>query len=188
VYLTFLFPFFSSAASFLGGFGSDFCSGDTVDADRMHVDRGEQILICIQRCIGMLQNGEQLVRIVHVGDAPTDAKAAQWVATQGLPRLVAASTAKSTDSPLSSATTAAKADHVSASSHMSVKFLGVGTGKFSMSELVVAAGDAIEGVFDVAVLEQGLADPSFISHCDGSFTAVPAPRPGSGKNMENIRL
>jgi len=141
----------SAEYSFLGGFGSDFCSGDTNDATRMHIDRGEQILICVQRCMGMLQADEQLVKIVHVGDAPADAQAARWVATQGLPRIFSA--VNSTPDTV----------------NVSMKFLGVGTGKFTMSELVTAAGDGIEGgVFEVAVLAEGLADPSFLAHCEGA--------------------
>ena len=32
-------------AAFLGGFGSDFCSGDIDDASRNYLDRAEQIVI-----------------------------------------------------------------------------------------------------------------------------------------------
>ena len=37
-------------AAFLGGFGSDYCSGDIVDAARNHLDRAEQIVIAARRC------------------------------------------------------------------------------------------------------------------------------------------
>lgn len=140
---------------FLGGFGSDFCSGDTVDQSRMYIDRGEQILICVQRCMDMLQADEHLVRIVHVGDAPADARAAKWCAVHGLERVLGPQWASSINAE-----------------RIDMKFVGVGTGKFAVEELVEAAGDAIAGKFEVVVLEKGIADPDFISHCDGTASTA----------------
>ena len=42
-------------SSFLGGFGSDYCSGDIDDVSRVYKDRGEQIVIAYNRAKGMLQ-------------------------------------------------------------------------------------------------------------------------------------
>jgi phosphoglycolate phosphatase-like HAD superfamily hydrolase len=67
----------SEDIGFLGGFGSDYCSGNIDDPDRNHIDRGEQIAIAAER--GKLVLGtKQLKRIVHVGDAPADVLAAKW--------------------------------------------------------------------------------------------------------------
>lgn len=42
-------------SSFLGGFGSDFCSGDIDDRTRIYKDRGEQIAIAYARAKSLLQ-------------------------------------------------------------------------------------------------------------------------------------
>jgi len=60
---------------FLGGFGSDYCSGDLDDKTRNYKDRGEQILICIRRAQSILPNTHKITRVVHIGDAPADVKA-----------------------------------------------------------------------------------------------------------------
>jgi len=54
-------------ASFLGGFGSDFCSGDIEDQTRIYKDRGEQIAIAYRRARSCLKNGQRIVRVVHIG-------------------------------------------------------------------------------------------------------------------------
>lgn len=51
------------ACSFLGGFGSDFCSGDIEDMSRIYKDRGEQILICYRRAQSLLKGNERIVRV-----------------------------------------------------------------------------------------------------------------------------
>lgn len=67
----------SEDIAFLGGFGSDYCSGDIDNLDRNHLDRGEQIAIATER--GKTILGEKkLKRVVHVGDAPADVLAAKW--------------------------------------------------------------------------------------------------------------
>lgn len=63
--------------AFLGGFGSDFCSGDIDNIDRNYLDRGEQIAIATRRGKTILGE-EKLKRVVHVGDAPADVLAAKW--------------------------------------------------------------------------------------------------------------
>lgn len=58
-------------AAFLGGFGSDFCSGDINDLSRVFKDRGEQIGIAFRRAQAMAKNnGFRITHVVHVGDAP----------------------------------------------------------------------------------------------------------------------
>lgn len=64
--------------AFLGGFGSDYCSGDIEDASRIYKDRGEQILICVRRAQSMMGSDEKLGRVVHVGDALADVMAARY--------------------------------------------------------------------------------------------------------------
>jgi phosphoglycolate phosphatase-like HAD superfamily hydrolase len=62
----------SQDIAFLGGFGSDYCSRNILDADRNFLDRGEQIAIAAKRC-----SHPNLTRVVHVGDAPADILAAK---------------------------------------------------------------------------------------------------------------
>ena len=64
--------------TFLGGFGSDFCSGDIDDASRIYKDRGEQIMIAYRRAKTLLNDNQRIVRVVHVGDAPADVLAARY--------------------------------------------------------------------------------------------------------------
>jgi FMN phosphatase YigB (HAD superfamily) len=47
-------------SSFLGGFGSDFCSGNINDASRIYKDRGEQIAIAYRRAKTLLAGMGQL--------------------------------------------------------------------------------------------------------------------------------
>lgn len=57
---------------FLGGFGSDFCSGNIDDPERNYLDRGEQLAICVQRCIDELcPPDSQIERVIHVGESKT---------------------------------------------------------------------------------------------------------------------
>ena len=71
----------SEDLGFLGGFGSDYCSGDIDNFDRNHLDRGEQIAIAAKRCQNLLGDNKSLQRVVHVGDAPADVLAAKWYST-----------------------------------------------------------------------------------------------------------
>jgi len=61
--------------AFLGGFGSDYCSGNIDDDDRNYLDRAEQIAIAVRRCQNV--TGQELRRVIHVGDAPADVLAAK---------------------------------------------------------------------------------------------------------------
>jgi phosphoglycolate phosphatase-like HAD superfamily hydrolase len=67
----------SEDIGFLGGFGSDYCSGDIDNPERNHLDRSEQISIATERGRTMLGK-KKLKRVVHVGDAPADVLAAKW--------------------------------------------------------------------------------------------------------------
>ena len=67
----------SEDIGFLGGFGSDYCSGDIDNLERNHLDRGEQIAIAVERGRHILGD-KKLKRVVHVGDAPADVLAAKW--------------------------------------------------------------------------------------------------------------
>ena len=71
---------------FIGGFGSDYCSGKMDDENRNFLDRGEQIAIAVDRCSEMTLPGagkrdsdqhRTLERVVHIGDAPADVLAAK---------------------------------------------------------------------------------------------------------------
>jgi len=64
--------------SILGGFGSDYCSGDISCLSRLHKDRGEQIVIAVRRAQASLGPELRLARVVHVGDAPSDVLAAVY--------------------------------------------------------------------------------------------------------------
>ena len=72
----------AEAIRFLGGFGSDYCSGSIDNPDRNYLDRGEQIAICVQRCLDLSKSSSKdgtplLDKVIHVGDAPADILAAK---------------------------------------------------------------------------------------------------------------
>lgn len=125
---------------FLGGFGSDFCSGDIDDPTRNYLDRGEQLAICVQRCLSELCTPDsQLSRIIHVGDAPADILAAKSYAF----------------SPSKPKTCC-------------VGVIGVATGTYSVDELRELCGESIEGVWEPIVLDEGLGvgdKEAFIKAC-----------------------
>jgi phosphoglycolate phosphatase-like HAD superfamily hydrolase len=120
-------------AAMLGGFGSDYCSGDIHDTSRMFKDRGEQIAIATRRAKSMLLPHQRLVRVVHIGDAPNDILAAKYCAENKL-----------------------------LGDDVAVGCIGVATGKFSSDELQSHAGSSTER-WDPVILEKGIADPRFIS-------------------------
>lgn len=121
--------------SFLGGFGSDYCSGDIENMERNHLDRGEQISIATKRCQNVLSNDKELRRVVHVGDAPADVLAAKWFSS------------------------------VIADDNICVGMVAVATGSYSGSELRELAGDPIPGKWEPVILEEGMADGDFLSAC-----------------------
>jgi len=123
--------------SFLGGFGSDFCSGNIEDIARNHLDRGEQIAIATQRCQDLLQDEptKQLKRVVHVGDAPADVLAAK-----------AFSETLEDDG-------------------LCVGMIAVATGSYSAEELKELAGEPIPGKWEPVVLQDGMNAPNFLEAC-----------------------
>mmetsp|Transcript_20078 Transcript_20078/g.29794 ORF Transcript_20078/g.29794 Transcript_20078/m.29794 type:complete len:319 (-) Transcript_20078:348-1304(-) len=121
--------------SFLGGFGSDYCSGIIDDFSRNHLDRAEQIAIATKRCKDSL-DGDKLKRIVHVGDAPADVLAAKEF----------------------SQTMKNEAD-------LCVGMVAVATGKYTAEELRQLAGEPELGSWEPVILEQGMADPNFLRSC-----------------------
>jgi hypothetical protein len=129
----------SEELAFLGGFGSDYCSGNIDNMERNYLDRGEQISIATKRCQNVLGNvlgnAKKLKRVVHVGDAPADVLAAKWF-----------SGANTDDS-------------------ICVGMVAVATGSYSADELRELTGDSIPGKWEPIVLEKGMADPEFLSAC-----------------------
>jgi len=124
-------------STFLGGFGSDYCSGDIDDLSRNHKDRGQQIAIAYKRAQGMAASrGEVISRVVHVGDAPGDVLGAKYCAEAGL-----------------------------LGDGVVVKCIAVGTGRYSPGELTRLCGDSVAGKWEFCVLPEGLADGRFIGEC-----------------------
>lgn len=118
--------------SFLGGFGSDFCSGDLKDESRIYKDRGEQIVIAYRRAQSLLTPDQIISRVVHVGDAPGDVLAAKYCSEEN----------KFGDGVV-------------------VSSVAVATGKFTAEHLSSLFGEATE-TWDPICLAQGIADPRFI--------------------------
>jgi hypothetical protein len=149
--------------AFLGGFGSDYCSGNIDDLQYNHLDRGQQIAIAAKRCQNILQmvgrgnekdggsagDGKVLKRLVHVGDAPADVLAAKWFSEQQLQQQQ-----QPTDSSF-----------CSNGPNICVGMVAVATGSYSVEELRALAGETIPGVWEPVVLEKGMADPNFLKAC-----------------------
>lgn len=125
---------------FLGGFGSDYCSGNIDDSARNHLDRAEQIAIATDRCRSLMainnDNADRLDRVVHVGDAPADVLAAKSFATER-----------------------------AADAGVCVGMVAVATGSYTAEELTKLAGEPIPGCWEPVILEKGMADPAFLSAC-----------------------
>jgi phosphoglycolate phosphatase-like HAD superfamily hydrolase len=122
--------------AFLGGFGSDYCSGDLDDPTRPVKDRGEQIVIAYRRALTLLRGDQKLVRVVHVGDAPADVLAAKWCYEEG-----------------------------KFGPDVAVGCVGVGTGTYSTAHLLELVGESIPGKWEPVVLDKGVADEGFIEAC-----------------------
>ena len=122
--------------TFLGGFGSDHCSGDINNPAINHIDRAEQISIAYRRGKSLLQPHEKIVRVVHVGDAPSDVLAAKYCYEQG------------------------KFDD-----NVVVGCIGVGTGAYSCKELEEIAGISVEGLWEPVILAEGIPHHDFVVHC-----------------------
>ena len=128
---------------YVGGFGSDYCSGDVGDPARNYLDRGEQIAIAVQRCREILENTEDedadgsLRRVVHIGDAPADVLAAKVFSEQCR----------------------------SSGDDLCVGMVAVATGSYTAAELQELVGETIEGSWEPVVLEEGMNDPRFLDAC-----------------------
>jgi len=122
--------------AFLGGFGSCYCSGNINDPDRIFKDRGEQLLIAIRRARSCLKEDQELVRVVHIGDAPADILAAKYC-SETLRRL---------------------------DDNLQVGMVAVATGKFSANDLNKFIGVS-DQYWDPVVLPLGMGDPDFINYC-----------------------
>ncbi|KAL9179989.1 LOW QUALITY PROTEIN: hypothetical protein ACHAXT_007959 [Thalassiosira profunda] len=114
---------------FLGGFGSDYCSGCIDVPARNYLDRGEQLAICVRRCLDLsAQKAEssqqrQLDRVIHVGDAPADIL---WRPTRHTRR-----------NPQARAV------------------VGVATGSYAVEELTELCGEPVPGEWEPVVLDEG---------------------------------
>jgi phosphoglycolate phosphatase-like HAD superfamily hydrolase len=127
--------------AFLGGFGSDFCSGNIDDLSRLYKDRAEQIAIATKKAQALLSIDQKIVRVVHIGDAPNDVLAAKYCSETSL-----------------------------CGEGVIVGCIGVATGKFSATVLEEHAGKALAGVWEPVVLESGMNDPKFIEYCRLEFS------------------
>jgi phosphoglycolate phosphatase-like HAD superfamily hydrolase len=133
----------SEHISFLGGFGSDYCSGNIDDDDYNYLDRAEQIAIATRRVTSSLEatttttstEKKQLRRVVHVGDAPAD--------------VLAAKAFSETNQDLD----------------LCIGMVAVATGSYSADELRILAGEARPGRWEPIILEKGMADPDFLKAC-----------------------
>jgi len=139
----------SEQYGFLGGFGSDFCSGDIDSLERNHLDRGEQIAIATNRCRNILNKDgnnmqQPLTRVVHVGDAPADVLAAKWFSER---QYEEHKNSKNTNDKIC------------------VGCVAVATGSYSAQELRDLAGEPISGVWEPVILEEGMGDPGFLKAC-----------------------
>ncbi len=134
-------------SSFLGGFGSDFCSEDIDDVSRQYKDRGEQIAIAYRRACSLLRPDQQIVRVVHVGDAPADILAARWCCEEKKFTLDAEGADKIEEG------------------NVVVGCVGVATGKYSAEHLSSLVGATVPGKWEPVVLAEGLNDPEFIASC-----------------------
>jgi phosphoglycolate phosphatase-like HAD superfamily hydrolase len=144
----------SEEYGFLGGFGSDYCSGDIDSLERNHLDRGEQIAIAANRCKNILANNtmdqlndtgtrrqQTLKRVVHVGDAPADVLAAKWFSER--------------QSEM----------NMNSEDKICVGCVAVATGSYTANELRELAGEPIVGVWEPVILEEGMGDPRFLEAC-----------------------
>jgi phosphoglycolate phosphatase-like HAD superfamily hydrolase len=135
--------------AFLGGFGSDFCSGNIVDLDRNYLDRGEQIAIAVQRCQRQLAKQETdsnrqptvLKRVVHVGDAPADVLAAKALSEQKF------------------------INNDDMGDDLCVGMVAVATGSYPAEQLRALAGPPIPGKWEPVILEKGMGDANFLEAC-----------------------
>ena len=125
--------------TFLGGFGSDYCSFNIDDTSRLYKDRAEHIHIAYQRSLSLLSVNQEIGRIIHVGDAPNDVLAIKHLY-----------------------------DEKRLPSGVCVSCIAVATGKYTSDELNALIGEPVKDKWDPYVLETGLADDRFIDICTRS--------------------
>ena len=132
---------------FIGGFGSDYCSGKLDDENRNFLDRGEQIAIAVDRCSEIMSPGagkrdsdqhRTLERVVHIGDAPADVLAAKSFSDRCQEE----------------------------GRDLCVGMVAVATGSYSTGELQGLTGEPKRGAWEPVVLEKGMADTqAFLRAC-----------------------
>ena len=162
---------------FLGGFGSDFCSGDIEDQTRIYKDRGEQILIAMNRAMQFIDEKTQyLARVVHVGDAPADVLALKYCYEKlnnnnnnnnnNLNANDSNSTSNIKDKNINKIKNNNNNNNNIQVTNLNtipvMSIIAVATGKFTSEILETYAGEAVIG-YEPYVLSQGIADPRFIS-------------------------
>ena len=152
----------SEDIGFLGGFGSDYCSGNINDISYNYLDRSRQIEIAVERCQAILRNNaehnQSLQRVVHVGDAPADVLAAK----------VFAEKVASLRQRLCSSDNKGQQDPDRCFSNLQVNMIATATGSYSADHLRAIAGPNIPDQWECTVLENGIADPNFLKVCRGS--------------------
>lgn len=82
------------------------------------------------------EDDQEIVRVVHCGDAPGDVLAAKYCM-----------------------------EHNKFDDGVAVSCIAVATGRFTAEHLSSLFGDSKSGIWEPVVLEKGLADPSFIDAC-----------------------
>jgi phosphoglycolate phosphatase-like HAD superfamily hydrolase len=128
----------SEHLGFLGGFGSDYCSGNIDDLTHNYLDRSRQIEIAAQRCRNSIRD-HRLTRIVHVGDAPADVLAAKYFAQRC---------------------------NNDTENMCVVGMVATATGSYPAELLQELAGTPIPGSWEPVVLSNGMADPAnFLAAC-----------------------
>lgn len=151
----------SEDIGFLGGFGSDYCSGNIHDISYNYLDRSRQIEIAVQRCQSVLQNKsnhqQSLSRVIHVGDAPADVLAAKVFAEKVVSLRNRPSRCDDPNDPERFL------------SNLQVKMIATATGSYSADQLRDIAGTNIPNQWECTVLENGIADPNFLNICCGKF-------------------
>ena len=93
------------------------------------MDRGEQIAICVERCLDLSSSKDGtplLEKVIHVGDAPADILAAK-----------------------------SYVNHPNKPHGLTVSCVGVATGTYSSHELTKLCGERVDGVWEPKVLEHG---------------------------------
>lgn len=94
------------------------------------------LLCCLYVFTYLRTDDQEIVRVVHCGDAPGDVLAAKYCM-----------------------------EHNKFGDGVAVSCIAVATGRFSSEHLSSLFGDSLPGKWEPVVLAKGLADPSFIDAC-----------------------